>query len=72
MVTFMNGATLSELFNNKKYDRTIEPFEREIDGKMVQRKKFIFRKIAPIRTIEEISIKSKKFQSTFIPLFDKK
>ena len=69
--TFMNGATLKELFNDNKYDKTIEPFEKEIDGQIVKRRRFIFRKVAPVKIIRVIVSKDKKPESTFIPLFDK-
>ena len=75
-VKFLDGTEFDDIFNPNKYERSVTPFQTEIGGEIVERKRYLFRKITvkPVRTIADIrkrvaKRKAEKKKDTFIPLF---
>tara|TARA_R110002020_G_scaffold33269_8_gene101464 strand:+ start:455 stop:688 length:234 start_codon:yes stop_codon:yes gene_type:complete len=75
-VKFSDGTDFDDLFNPVKYEKTVTPFQTEIGGKIVERKRYLFRKVIvkPIisRTVSIKKVskpKVPKKKDTFISLF---
>ena len=66
--------TLADLFDKEKYYCETTPIEKVIDGKVVQRKRHIFRKVQPpepvvVKAEKKVKVRKPKKVDTFIPLF---
>ena len=78
-IRFSDGTDFDDLFNPVKYEKTVTSFQTEVGGEIVERKRYLFRKII-VKPIVSRVISSKKLskpkvpkkKDTFIPLFWKR